>query len=93
VREDRNSHALDAVRDRIGQVKKPICALCGQPVKIFTATLEPTRAGHFDAKFEAECCGCYEMSRLRGTCCHESTGIAFGPAFASHPLARFGTLS
>ena len=89
----RDAHAPDEVRDRIGQVEKPTCALCGRPVAIFTATLEPTRDGHYDVKFEAECCGCYEMVRLRGTCCQEITALAIGIAFARHPHARFSRLT
>jgi hypothetical protein len=86
------SHSLDAVRERIDQVEKPTCALCGRPVASFTATIEPTHDGHYDVKFEVECCSCYEMARLRGTCCQEATALAIGFAFASHPHARFSRL-
>ena len=74
------SHSLDAVRERIGQVEKPTCALCGRPVASFTATIEPRGDGHYDVRFEVECCRCYEMVRLRGTCCQEEiTALAIDP--------------
>jgi hypothetical protein len=85
------AHAFLA-RERIEQVEKPTCALCGQPAASFTWTLEPTRDGHFDVKFEVECCGCYEMVRFRGPCCQEISALAIGFAFASHPHARFSRL-